>query len=703
MMKYVILTGLMILFGSTTVKAGSSASSNPFFKEFNTPFHTPPFNEIKLEHYLPAIEEGILRENKEIQAIVEQKDPPTFANTIESLERCGELLTSVNNVFQGMLSAWTNDSLQAIARTVTPLLTKHTDDIYLNQALFDRIKIVYDKQETVGLNIEQKNLLSNLYKRFTRGGINLGREDRERFRKINEELDLLALKFTENVLKENNNYLLLIDNKEELAGLPDAVIQAAAEGAKAKGHEGKWAIFLNKPSFIPVLQYAENRALREKVYKAYTTRGNHNNEYDNKTTVDRIMKLRVQKANLLGFKSFADFALAINMAETPANVYKFMDGLWAPAIKSAKAEVAEMQQIIDSEGKGFKLEPWDWWYYSEKVKNKKYALDEEMLRPYFTLDNVRAGAFALATKLYGIKFIERHDIPLYNPDVKTYEVQGADGKLIGVFMTDYYPRDGKQSGAWCNGFRYESHMDGKIVTPVIYNVGNFAKPVGGNPALLSFDDVTTLFHEFGHALDALFARHMYPGTSSFSELDVVELPSQIMENFVSEPAVLNMFAKHYKTGEPMPAELIQKIVNASRFNQGFITVEYMAAAYLDMDWHTITDTLGRDVEKFEPASMARIGLIPEISSRYQTTNFLHSFSNGYSAGYYSYLWAQVLDADAFQAFKEKGLFDPAVAAAFRNNVLGETGIEDAMTLYKRFRGREPKIDALIQRKGFTQK
>jgi peptidyl-dipeptidase Dcp len=701
MMKFVFLTGMMIVLGAVTARSGSASTANPFFKEFTTPFKTPPFNEIKYEHYLPAIEEGIRQENEEIAAIVAQKEPPTFANTIEALERCGKLLASVNNVFQGLLSAQSNDQMQEIARAVTPLLSKHTDDIYLNAALFGRIKILYDTQATLTLTVEQKNLLSNLYKRFARGGINLSGAEKERFRKINAELDLLALKFTENILKENNNYILLVTDKAELAGLPDAVIQSAADGARAKGHEGAWAFFLNKPSFVPVLMYGENRGLREKLFKAYTARGNNNNEFDNKKIVDRIIRLRVQKAHLLGFKSYADFALAINMAQSPDKVYKFMDELWKPALAKAKAEVAEMQEIIDADGKNFKLQPWDWWYYSEKVKNKKYALDEEMLRPYFTLDNVRAGAFNLATRLYGITFTERTDIPLYHPDVKTYEVQSVDGRHIGVFMTDYFPRDGKQSGAWCNGFRYESTMDKNHIAPVIYNVGNFTKPVGNSPALLSFDDVTTLFHEFGHALDGLFATHTYPGTSAFSELDVVELPSQIMENFVSEPEVLNMFAKHYQTGKPMPAELIQKIVKANKFNQGFITVEYMAAAYLDMDWHTITDTTARDVEKFEKASMARIGLIPEIASRYQTTNYLHSFSNGYQAGYYSYLWAQVLDADAFDAFKERGLFDHAVAAAFRNNVLGKTGIEDAMTLYKRFRGREPMIDALIKRKGLN--
>jgi peptidyl-dipeptidase Dcp len=701
MIKCVLLAGLMILTGSSITKAGNPSSFNPFLSEFQTPFNVPPFGEIKYEHYLPAIEEGIERENKEIDAIAHQSEAPTFANTIEALERCGKLLSNVNNVFQGLLSACSNDEMQKIARTVSPLLSKHSDDIYLNQGLFDRIKAVYDNRDRLDLNIEQRNLVANLYQRFTRGGINLGKPEKERFRKINTELDLLALKFTENVVKENDTYILLVDKKDELAGLPDAVVQSAAEGAAAKGHQGKYAFFLNKPSFIPVLQYAENRALREKLYAAYCARGNNNNAYDNKKIADRIIKLRAEKAHLLGFKNFAEFALAINMAQAPDNVYKFMDGLWKPALAKAKAEVAEMQEIIDAEGKGFRLQPWDWWYYSEKVKNKKYALDEEMLRPYFSLDNVRAGAFALASKLYGIKFIERNDIPLYNPDVKTYEVQNADGTHLGVYMTDYYPRDGKQSGAWCNGFRYESAMDGKHITPIMFNVGNFTKPVGGKPALLSFDDVTTLFHEFGHALDGLFAVHTYPGTSYFSELDVVELPSQVMENFVSEPEVLNMFARHYQTGKLIPPELIQKIVNARRFNQGFITVEYMAAAYLDMDWHTVSDTAGRDVEKFEKESMARIGLIPEISPRYRTTNYLHSFSNGYSAGYYSYLWAQVLDADAFQAFKEKGLLDPTVAAAFRNNVLGHTGIEDAMILYKRFRGREPKLDALIERKGLN--
>ncbi|MBM4172355.1 MAG: M3 family metallopeptidase [Ignavibacteria bacterium] len=679
---------------------GENKLNNPFFKKWKTPFETPPFNEIKNEHFLPAIEEGIKLEKAEIDAIINNQEKPTFKNTIIALEKAGEFLNRVNRVFGGLNGANTNDEIQKIARVTTPMLSKHRDDISLNEKLFQRIKQLYEQKDVLRLNSEEMTVLKNYYINLVRNGANLNEQGKEKLRKINQEMSMLGLKFSENALKETNAVGLLIDRKEDLEGLTEDIINSAAESAKSKGQEGKWAFTLQKPSFIPFLQYSTKRDLREKVFKAYINRGNNNNEFDNKKIISRMTALRVERSNLLGYKTHADFVLERNMAKNPENVYKFLHDLWKPAVQRALMEVDDMQKIIDNEKGGFKLEPWDWWYYAEKVKRDKYSLDEEMLRPYFKMENVREGAFKVASKLYGIQFIPRKDIEVYHPDVDVFEVKEANGKHIGIFYSDYYPRDGKRSGAWSSGFRGQSNIEGKYIAPLVYNVGNFSKPTTDKPSLMSIDETNTLFHELGHGLNSLFSNNTYPG-AKFMSRDFVELPSQIMENWALEPEVLKMYARHYQTGEVIPEELIQKIVNSRLFNQGFETVEYLAASFLDMDWHMLTDSQERDVVEFEKESLKKIGLIPQIESRYQTTNFSHIIG-GYSAGYYSYIWAAVLDADAFEAFKGTGnLFDKKTADAFREHILSKGGIEEAMTSYIKFRGREPKVDALLKRRGLN--
>ena len=676
-------------------------TGNPFFEKWTTPFETPPFNDIKTEHFMPAYEEGMKQHKLEIEAIIQNTESPTFQNTIGTLEQSGKLLTKVDYVFSSLNDANTSDEMQKIAKTIAPILSKHNDDISLNPKLFERVKQIYNERDKLTLTTEQKTVLDNYYKGFVRGGANLSDEAKEKFRKINEELSVLTVKFSENLLKETIAIGLVIDNKDDLAGLPEDVIKSAAEMAKSKGHEGKWVFTLQKPSWIPFLQYSEKRNLREKLFKAYTTRGNNNNENDNKNILSRIAALRVDRANLLGYKTHADFVLDRYMAKKPENVYKFLNDLWKPALKRAGTEIEDMQKLIDKEGNNFKLEAWDWWYYAEKVKKEKYALEEEMLRPYLKMENVRQGAFDVASKLYGIQFVERNDIQVYHPDVKVYEVKEADGKHIGIFYSDYYPRDSKRSGAWSGSFRNQSNMDDNYITPTVFNVGNFAKPTADKPSLMSVDDVATLFHELGHGLHSLLSNTVYPNAQSVPQ-DFVELPSQIMENWAMEPEVLKMYAKHYKTGEPMPQELIDKIRNSQLFNQGFETVEYLAASFLDMDWHTLMDNKERDVPIFEKESLTKIALIPQIESRYQSTNFSHIFAGGYSSGYYSYIWAAVLDADAFEAFKEKSLFDQATATSFRKYVLEKGGSEDAMSLFVKFRGRKPNIDALLRHNGINE-
>lgn len=674
---------------------------NPFFSEFTTPFQVPPFDLITEDHYLPAFREGIERQKEEIESIATNREAPTFANTIVALDYSGAMLTRVSNVFFNLTSALTNDQIQEIAREVAPLLSKHSDDILLDPRLFRRVKVVYEQKDGLDLTREQQTLLARYYKDFVRGGANLGDTEQARLREINEALSLLSLEFGEHVLKENNWFEMVLDSEADLAGLPEAVISGAAEAARERGHEGKWVFTLHKPSLIPFLQFSERRELREKMLKGYISRGDHNNELDNKSVLSRIAALRVERANLLGYPTHADFILDENMAKKPRNVYDFLNQIWEPALEMACKEARDMQEMIDAEGGNFKLEPWDWWFYAEKIKKARYDLDDEQLRPYFMLDNVRNGAFEVATKLYGITFEERTDVPKYHEDVRVFEVKEADGTHIGILYTDYFPRASKRGGAWMNSYRKQKREKGLNITPVITNVGNFSRPLGDKPALLSLEETLTLFHEFGHALHGLLSDCTYPTLSGTSvPRDFVELPSQIMENWATEPEVLRSYARHYQTGEPIPDELIEKIKKASFFNQGFATVEYLAASFLDMDWHTLTEARQMDPIAFEEHSMQRIGLIPEIVVRYRSPYFNHIFSGGYSSGYYSYIWAEVLDADAFQAFKETSLFDRGTAQAFRENILSAGGTDDPMAMYVRFRGAEPSIDALLARRGF---
>ncbi len=700
MKKIFFLLSALLLLVVFTSNVNAQNTDNPFFKEWETPFKTPPFNEIKLEHYLPAFEEGIKQQNSEIEAVINKKENPTFKNTIDALEKSGQLLSRVNRIFNGLNYSDTNDEMQKISEETTSMLSKHIDDFYLNEKLFKRIKFLYDEKETLNLSIEQNTVLENYYTNFVRGGANLNQDGKEKLRKINDELSQLVLKFGDNVRRENSKFELIVDRKEDIAGLPDASVQAATEKAETKGFTGKWIFTIDKPTLIPFLQFSENRDLREKMYKAYMNRGNNNDELDNKKILSRIIVLRVEKANLLGYKTYSDFVLQKKMAKTPENVYAFLNDMWKPTVRKAKSEVDEMQKIINNEEGKFDLEPWDWWYYAEKVKKEKYALDEEMLRPYFKLENVVSGAFAVATKLWGLQFVERNDIQLYNPEVKVFEVKEANGKHIGILYTDYFPRDGKTSGAWCGEFRSQSNVDGKYVTPVIYNVGNFSKPTSDKPALISLDDVRTLFHEFGHGLHGLLQNITYPDAATVPA-DFAELPSQIMENWAMQPEVLKMYAKHYETGEMIPQELIDKIDNARFFNQGFETLEYIAASLLDMDWHVIADTIARDVTQFEKESILKMQLIPQVLPRYLSTNFIHIATWGYESGYYSYLWAAVLDSDAFEAFMESSLFDKVTANSFRKNILEKGGSEDLMELYKNFRGRKPLVEALLKKRGLN--
>jgi len=684
--------------------SSSSTADNPLFSAWTSPFETPPFDRIKNEHFKPAITEGIKRHNEEIKAIAENTDPATFANTLEALDRSGLFLDRARRVMENLLSANTNDELQAIATDLAPTLSQHDDEIYLNPQLFARIKAVYDQRDSgsLSLNPEQRQLLERFYKDFVRAGANLNDAQKARLKEINQELAVLELKFADNVLKDTNAYQLVIDNQADLEGLPANVIAAAAEAASERGlAAGKWVFTLHKPSLIPFLQYSPRRDLREKIFKAYINRGNNGNAYDNKANIARTIALRLEKANLLGYKTWADYVLDDCMAKTPGNVYKFLDEIWTPALKRAHEEASALQQLIAAEGHNFKLEAWDWWYYAEKLRKQQYALDEEMLRPYFKLENVINGAFLLANKLFGLQFVERHDIPIYHPDVKVFEVKEVDGRHVGLLYTDYFPRASKGAGAWMNAIRDEYKIDGQKVTPLIINCGNFTKPTPDQPSLLTLEEVTSLFHEFGHALHGLLADCTYLRlTGTNVARDFVELCSQIMENWVTEPEFLKLFARHYQTGQPMPDELIAKIRNARHFNQGFATVEYMSASYLDLDWHVVTQPVkAEEVMNFEDKALARIGLIPEIVVRYRSPYFSHIFAGEYSAGYYSYMWAEVLDADAFEAFKEKGLFDTATARDFRYYILSRGGSADPMELYVKFRGREPKVEPMLRRRG----
>jgi peptidyl-dipeptidase Dcp len=695
-----LIFALLTLLTSYTCK-NEKMTENPFFAEYTTPFQVPPFDKIDSTHYMPAFLKGMEQQKAEIEAIVNNTDAPSFDNTILAFDRSGKLLTKVRNVFFNLKEANTNDQMQAIAREVDPLLTRHRDDIYLNAKLFDRIKAVYEKRLESNLDPQQIRVTEKYYRDFERMGANLPVEKQDRLRIINTELSMLSLTFGENLLAETNqNFKLIIEDTADLAGLPASVADAAAEQATEAGLEGKWLFTLAKPSMIPFLQYANNRDLREKICHAYFMRGNNGNDNDNNAIVASMVKLRTQKAQLLGYKSYADYVIEDNMAKTPGNVYDFLMQLWNPALPMAKKEVVEMQKIIDREGGNFKLQPWDWWYYAEKVRKEKYDLDDSSLRPYFSLDNIRDGMFQVAGKLYGITFTKRMDLPVYEKEVEVFEVKEADGRPVGILYLDYFPRSGKGAGAWCTEFRSAIIENDKRIDPVVSLVCNFTRPTAELPALLNWDEVTTLFHEFGHGLHSLFTQGKYYRTAGSVARDYVELPSQIMENWAGDPEVLKAYAKHYQTGETMPDELIQKIQKSGLFNQGFETVEYLAASLLDLDYHTTSDTLELNVGAFESASMNKIGLISEIIPRYRSTYFAHIFDGGYAAGYYVYIWAAVLDADAFNAFKESGdIYNPELAAKFRKHCLAECGDDEGMVQYQKFRGKEPSVEPLLKRRG----
>ncbi len=695
-----IILILAILFTACEQNKEKEMTDNILLAEWNTPFGVPPFEQIKNSDYLPAYKEAIKIHNQEIEEIVNSDEAPDFENTIATLDASGELLVRINNVFENVNEAHTNPELQQIAKDVAPLLSAHEDDIWLNEQLFERVKSINDQKEILGLSTEQKMLLKKTFDSFVRGGANLPADQKDAFRDINSRLSLLSIQFGENLLAETNNFKLVIEDENDLSGLPASVIMAAAETAKSEGMDGKWVFTLHKPSLIPFITYADNRANREYLFKGYIERGNNGNEYDNKAIVNEMVNLRLKRANMLGFETHADYVLDNNMAKTPDKVYELIGSLMDAGLPVAKIEAAELQALIDQDGGNFKLEPWDWWYYAEKLKKEKYAFDDGALRPYFVLDNVKQGMFTVAEKLYGLQFVERTDLPVYHPEVVTYEVQEADGTTVGILYMDFFPRESKRGGAWMTSFRKQYVRNGENVIPVIQMVCNFTKPTADEPSMLSIDEVSTMFHEFGHSLHGLLSDCNYVSISGTSvPRDFVELPSQIMENWATHPDVMKMYAAHYETGEIIPDELVQKMDNANKFNQGFITVEFMSAALLDMDWHTITEEKQYDVMAFENASLENMQMIPEIVVRYRSPYFAHIFSGGYSAGYYSYAWAEVLDADAFEAFKENGIFDKATATAFRENVLSKGGSDDPMKLYIQFRGQEPNPDAMLKRKG----
>ena len=672
-------------------------TDNPFLTEFETPYGTPDFNRIKVEHYEPAFLKGIEQQNQEIKAIVENPEEPTFENTIVALDNSGEILARVSGVFFALTEADTNDELMALEGKIAPMLSEHSDNIFLNQDLYKRVAAVHAQEEAgkITLTTEQHYLLDKYYKEFIRSGAGLDAQKQERLREINKQLSTLTIEFGNHVLADNNDYLLVVDKKEDLAGLPEAVIEGAAHEAKAHVKDGKWVFTLQESSRTPLLQYAQNRELRKNIYQAYTSLGNRGNANDNKDVLKQVLALRLEKAQLMGFSNYAEYQLSDNMAKTPQNALDLLYGLWKYSIKNAEAEAAELQKIMDREGKGEKLEAWDWWYYAEKLRQEKYSLNEDEIKPYFSQEDVFNGLCMVVNKLYGITLTPCDSISVYNKDVKTYIVKDADGSLLGVFYSDYMPRASKRSGAWMSNFREEQEG----VRPLIYNVASFTKPAGDIPSLLTIDEARTMFHEFGHALHGLLTQCKYKGVSGTSVArDFVELPSQIMEHWAVAPEVLKMYAKHYKTREAIPDSLIAKIENQALFNQGFMTTELLAAAILDMEMHCLTTMEGFDVLQFEKQLMDKIGLIPQIAPRYRSTYFNH-IMGGYAAGYYCYLWAERLDTDAFEAFKEHGLFDQATATSFRKNILEKGGSDDPMKLYVTFRGAEPSIEPLLEARG----
>ena len=675
-------------------------NNNPLLNVFDTPHGTAPFHLIKTEHFEPAILQAMEIHDKQVEAIIQNPEEPTFANTIEALEHSGALLDRVTTIFGNLLSAETNDEMQAIAERVMPQLSKHSNDITLRDELFQRIKYVYDHTDKESLGNEQRMLLQNTYDGFIRSGANLDEAGKERFRQISAEMSVLTLNFSQNNLKETNAYELVL-GPEDLDGLPESTREAYAQNAIERGKEGQYIVTLHAPSFVPFMKYSTRRELRQQLYLAYNTQCTHDNEHNNVEIVKRLVNLRQERAQLLGFSTAADYVLTRRMAENSTNVYHLLDQLLEAYTPTAQREVAEVKALAQElESKDFELMPWDWAYYSEKLKVKKFDLDEEALRPYFELNNVIEGIFGLAKRIYGIAFAKNKNISTYHEDVKAYDVTDKDGRFLAVLYTDFHPRAGKRSGAWMTSYKEQwKDADGDS-RPHISVVMNFTKPTADKPALLTFSEVNTFLHEFGHALHGMFADSTYQSLSGTNVYwDFVELPSQIMENFAIEKDFLNTFAKHYETNETIPEELIRRIVDASNFNVAYACLRQLSFGYLDMAWYTRTTPFEGDVETYEKQAWAKTQILPSVEGTCMSVQFSHIMAGGYSAGYYSYKWAEVLDADAFSLFQEKGIFNPEVANSFRTNVLSKGGTEHPMTLYKRFRGQEPNIDALLKRNG----
>ncbi len=694
-----VLRSASVLLVAGILAACALFGGNPLLEEWDTPFGVPPFDQIKDRHYLPALRTAMVEHKVEIDAIVNDPEPASFENTILALERSGKLLTRVSSVFNAVESAHSNDAIREVARVVAPERAAHRDDITLNLNLFERVKAVYDQREQLDLGPEQLKLLEETHKDFVRSGVNLPEESRARLREINAELAELSQEFGQNLLAETNDFEIHTADEADLGDLPANLVAAAAEEAIRRGRDGGWLFTLQRPSINPFLQYSPNRELRRQIFMGYAMRGDHDNEADNKSNLARQAALRAERAALMGYETHAHYVLSDNMAETPDRVYDFLDQIWQPALRVARSERAALQEMMQADGIDDELRGWDWRYYAEKVRKARYDLDEEILRPYFQVNAVRDGVFMIATHLFGLTFTELPDVPRWHPDQQVFEVKEADGSHLGVLYMDFFMRESKSGGAWMNALRSQSKLDGDV-TPIVTNNFNFPPPTGDTPSLISFIDAQTLAHEFGHALHGLFSNVTYESLAGTRvPRDFVEFPSQVMENWMSEPEVLSMYARHYQTGEVIPDELIAKMEAAGKFDQGFVTVEYMAASYLDMAWHTLDEAVEQDADTFEQAEMDRVGLIDEIIPRYRSTYFAHIFSGGYSSGYYSYIWAEVLDADAFQAFKETSLFDRGTATRLREQVLSKGGTRPGMELYEAFRGRTPSIDALLVKRG----
>lgn len=690
--KALCLSGIL-LFSGTTMKA-----ENPFFGEYNTPYNIPPFEKIQIADYMPAFEEAIAQHNQEIAAIVNNRAVPDFENTIVALDNSGEMLEKVSYVFSGLYEVVSTPEFQKVGAQVFPMLAAHSDEIKMNEGLFQKIKSVYDNRAKFNLTTPQLRLLEKYYKDFARNGALLSEEKKAELKDINDQLSKLCLQFGDNILKDTNKWTLVVDNEKDLAGLPASNIAVAAEEAKAMGKEGKWVFTLHAPSRLPFLTYADNRDLREKMYKAYTNIANNNDENDNKAIINQILKLRLQKAKLFGFDSFAAYQMDNVMAKTVEDAEELLYKVWKPAVAKAHEEIADMQKYVDNHGGNFKIAAWDYYYYAEKVKKEKFNFDENDVRAYFPIENVRKGIFTMAERLYGITFKEVNNVPVYHPDVKVYEVLDKDGKHLSMFMTDYYARGGKRQGAWM--FVYQEANGTKDVRPIVYNVGNFSKPTADSPSLLTLDEVETMFHEFGHGLHGMLTRTQYKGNAGTNvDRDFVEFPSQLHEHWMLEPELLKVYARHYKTGEVIPDELVNKLIESSKFNQGFVNTELAGAALLDIEWHKLNDGKDVDVAEFEANVSKKLGMPEEIGYRYRSTYFNHIFSSDqYAAGYYTYLWAQVLDCDGYEVFMKEGVFNPETAARLKH-VLESGNDEDPMKLYEGFAGHRPDADALLRDKG----